>query len=148
VLKRLSGQSPEPDQEVISKDAPLTGPPMRISEVSKRTGLRAHTIRFYEKEGLLSPRYIQRKKNNYRDYAEEAINRLLLIKEGQLAGFTIADLRELTSADEGGTAADERQIILTQHKLVSIDRKIGRLQTFKAYLVKKLALMEQKNLAC
>jgi MerR family copper efflux transcriptional regulator len=126
---------------------PVTGPPMRISEVSKKTNLRAHTIRFYEKEGLLSPRYVQRKKNNYRDYAEEAINRILLIKEGQLAGFTIAELRELTNADEGGTAADERQVILIQRKLASIDRKIGRLQTFKAYLVKKLALMEQKNLA-
>jgi MerR family transcriptional regulator, copper efflux regulator len=121
---------------------------MRISEVSKKTHLRAHTIRFYEKEGLLSPRCVQRKKNNYRDYAEEAINRLLLIKEGQLAGFTIAELRELTSADESGAAADERQIILIQRKLASIDRKIGRLETFKAYLVKKLALMEQKSLAC
>lgn len=120
---------------------------MRISEVSKKTNLRAHTIRFYEKEGLLSRRYVQRKKNNYRDYAEEAINRILLIKEGQLAGFTIAELRELTSADEGGTAADERQVILIQRKLASIDRKIGRLQTFKAYLVKKLALMEQKSLS-
>ena len=120
---------------------------MRISEISERTHLRAYTIRFYEKEGLLSPRYVQRKKNNYRDYAEEAINRLLLIKEGQLAGFTIAELRELTSADDGDTATDERQVILIQLMLASIDRKIARLGTFKAYLVKKLALIEQRNLA-
>jgi len=118
---------------------------MRISELSKRTNLKAHTIRFYEKEGLLPPRYVQRRKNNYREYAEEAVNRLLLIKEGQLAGFTIAELRELTTADESGTATDERQVILIERKLGSIDRKIGRLESFKAYLTKKLALVEQKK---
>jgi MerR family copper efflux transcriptional regulator len=116
---------------------------MRISELSKRTNLKAHTIRFYEKEGLLPARYVQRKKNNYRDYAEEAVNRLLLITEGQLAGFSIAELRELTNADELGV--DERQVILIERKLASIERKIGRLEAFKAYLGKRLALVEQKN---
>jgi MerR family transcriptional regulator, copper efflux regulator len=119
--------------------------PMRISELAKRTNLKAHTIRFYEKEGLLPTRYVQRKKNNYREYAEEAVNRLLLIKEGQLAGFTIAELRELTNGDESGPAADERQLVLIERKLASIDRKIGRLESFKAYLAKRLALMERKN---
>jgi len=118
---------------------------MRISELSKKTNLKAHTIRFYEKEGLLPARYVQRKRNNYREYAEDAINRLLLIKEGQLAGFTIAELRELTKGDESSPAADEMQVMLIQHKLASIDRKIGRLESFKAYLTKRLALVERKN---
>lgn len=118
---------------------------MRISELSKRTNLKSHTIRFYEKEGLLPARYVQRKKNNYRDYAEEAVNRLLLIKEGQLAGFTIAELRELTNGDEASSAADQRQVILIERKLVSIDRKIGRLESFKAYLTKRLALVDCQN---
>jgi DNA-binding transcriptional MerR regulator len=110
---------------------------MRISELSKKTNLKAHTIRFYEKEGLLPARYVQRKKNNYRDYAEEAANGLLLIKEGQLAGFSIAELRELTNGDE--LATDERQVILIERKLGSIERKIGRLEAFKAYLAQRLA---------
>jgi MerR family transcriptional regulator, copper efflux regulator len=119
--------------------------PMRISELSKRTNLKAHTIRFYEKEGLLPTRYVRRKKNNYREYAEDAVNRLLLIKEGQVAGFTIAELRELTNGDESSPAGDEKQVMLIERKLASIDRKIGRLEGFKAYLTKRLALAERKN---
>lgn len=118
---------------------------MRISELSKRTNLKAHTIRFYEKEGLLPTRYVQRKRNNYREYAEDAVNRLFLIKEGQLAGFTIAELRELTKGDEASPAADEKQVMLIERKLASIDRKIGRLESFKAYLRKRLTLVERKN---
>src|ERR1700751_4022193 len=74
--------------------------PMKISELSKRTNLKAHTIRFYEKEGLLPTGCVQRKKNNYRESAEDAVNRLLLIKEVQLAGFSIAALRVLTILDD------------------------------------------------
>jgi MerR family transcriptional regulator, copper efflux regulator len=119
--------------------------PMRISDLSKRTNLKAHTIRFYEKEGLLPMRYVQRKKNNYREYAEEAVNRLLLIKEGQLAGFSIAELRELTNGDESNSSVNEKQVVLIERKLASIDRKIGRLETFKVYLAQRLALLERKN---
>jgi MerR family copper efflux transcriptional regulator len=118
---------------------------MRISELSERTNLKAHTIRFYEKEGLLPMRCVQRKKNNYREYAEEAVDRLLLIKEGQLAGFTIAELRELTNGDESTPSSDEKQAILIERKLASIERKIGRLESFKAYLSKRLAVVERRN---
>ncbi|MBV9877255.1 MAG: MerR family transcriptional regulator [Verrucomicrobia bacterium] len=118
---------------------------MKISELSKRTNLKAHTIRYYEKEGLLPTRYVQRKRNNYREYGEDAVTRLLLIKEGQLAGFTIAELRELTKGDESSPATDEMQVMLIERKLVSIDRKIGRLESFKAYLTKRLALAGRKN---
>jgi MerR family transcriptional regulator, copper efflux regulator len=123
---------------------PVTGP-MRISELSKQTNLKAHTIRFYEKEGLLSPRFVQRKENNYRDYSEGAVSRLLLIKEGQLAGFTIAELRELAGGDENGSDVDERQAMLVRRKLAAIDRRIGRLEEFKVYLIKKLARVRQES---
>ena len=94
---------------------------------------------------MLPTRYVQRKKNNYREYVEEAVNRLLFIKEGQLAGFTIAELRELTNGDESSSAADEKQLILIERKLASIERKIGRLESFKGYLTKRLAVAERKN---
>ncbi|HEX6567308.1 MAG TPA: MerR family transcriptional regulator [Chthoniobacterales bacterium] len=118
---------------------------MRISELSKKTNLKAHTIRYYEKEGLLPTRYVQRKRNNYREYVEDAVTRLLLIREGQLAGFTIAELKELTKGDESSPAADEMQVMLIERKLASIDRKIGRLESFKAYLTKRLAPGDEKT---
>ena len=146
--RNANGHPASASQQISSPPPPqldAVARPMRISELSKRTNLKAHTIRFYEKEGLLPTRYVQRKKNNYREYAEEAVNRLLLIKEGQLAGFTIAELRELTNGDEVSPAADEKQVILIERKLASIDRKIGRLESFKAYLAKRLAVVERKN---
>ena len=46
---------------------------MDIKEVEKRLSVSRANIRFYEKEGLISP---QRKENNYRNYSEEDIAKL------------------------------------------------------------------------
>ncbi len=56
-------------------------------------GLTIHTIRFYEKEGLLDDRHVRRESNNYRNYSEEAIERLKLIKKFQSIGCSLAELK-------------------------------------------------------
>ena len=71
---------------------------MKIHELAKKTGLTAPTIRFYEQEGLLDARHVRRTENNYRDYCEEAIEHLLMMKEVQAAGFTLAEFKELDAA--------------------------------------------------
>ncbi|CAM4282684.1 MAG: MerR family DNA-binding transcriptional regulator [Paenibacillus macerans] len=48
---------------------------MRIQELADKMGLTIHTIRFYEKEGLLDARHVRRESNNYRNYSEEAVER-------------------------------------------------------------------------
>ena len=46
---------------------------MNINQVEKMTGVSKRNIRFYEKQGLLSP---NREENNYRDYSEQDVNTL------------------------------------------------------------------------
>ena len=68
---------------------------MRIGELAKRTGLTRDTIRFYEKHGLIESRASTAQSNNYRDYAEEAAERLVMISEARSIGFTVAELQTL-----------------------------------------------------
>jgi MerR family copper efflux transcriptional regulator len=118
---------------------------MTISELAQRTHIKAHTIRFYEKAGLLPQRCVRRKRNNYRDYGEEAVERLLLIREGQLAGFTVAELKELISTEDAETLAAERQTMFIRRKIEAITSQIGRMERFRAYLIDKLALSGEKS---
>jgi MerR family copper efflux transcriptional regulator len=118
---------------------------MNISELAQRTRIKAHTIRFYEKEGLVPHRCVRRRKNNYRDYCEEAVESLLLIREGQLAGFTVAELKELVSTEDAGTVPAERQTMFIRRKIEAITSQIGRIERFRAYLVDKLAFLGEKG---
>jgi len=67
---------------------------MRIQELADKMGLTIHTIRYYEKEGLLDDRHVRRESNNYRNYSEEAVERLKLIKNFQSIGCSLAELKE------------------------------------------------------
>lgn len=70
---------------------------MKIGELSKRTGLAASKIRFYEDIGLL--KLVTRSANGYRTYPPEAEVILNLIANGQKAGFSLDELRKLLPAD-------------------------------------------------
>lgn len=50
---------------------------MTIKELEARTGIVRANIRYYEREGLLSPRRLD---NGYRDYSEEDVRTLEKIK--------------------------------------------------------------------
>ncbi len=50
---------------------------MTIKELEQRTGMPRANIRYYEEEGLLSPRRLD---NGYRDYAKEDVRTLEKIK--------------------------------------------------------------------
>lgn len=65
---------------------------MTIGEAESRTGLDRATIRYYEREGLLSPR---RMENGYRDYGEQEMTALLRIKLLRELGISLEDIRSL-----------------------------------------------------
>ncbi|GIO29021.1 MULTISPECIES: MerR family transcriptional regulator [Paenibacillus] len=67
---------------------------MKIQELADKMGLTIHTIRYYEKEGLLDDRHVRRESNNYRNYSDEAVERLRLIKNFQSIGCSLAELKE------------------------------------------------------
>jgi MerR family transcriptional regulator, copper efflux regulator len=119
---------------------------MFIKELEKKTGLTRHTIRFYEKQGFLEERSFRRKENNYRDYSEETVGYLMMLKAGQAAGFTLAEIKELIDADEANELPLQRKVEVIRQKMKDIDRKKAELDQMQTYLaqmlVNKLAWMD------
>jgi len=63
---------------------------MRIQELEHLVGMDRATIRFYEKEGLISPK---RSENGYRDYTEENTEELKKIRLLRLLGMSVFTIR-------------------------------------------------------
>ena len=68
---------------------------MLIGEISKKTELSRDTIRFYEKRGLIKVESSVSEFNNYKEYTEDTLRRLLLIKKTKRFGFTLNEISEL-----------------------------------------------------
>lgn len=121
---------------------------MKIHELAEKTGLTAPTIRFYEQKGLLDTRHVRRGENNYRDYHDEAVEHLLMIKEVQAAGFTLSEFKELDEACQAGDElATRTAATFLRRKIIAINEKIAELERVQAYLTDKLTEVLQENSA-
>jgi len=114
---------------------------MRISELADTVQLSVDTIRFYERRGLLDAEHFSRRSNNYRDYSETAIARLLLVRQGQAAGLTLSEIGGSIKAWESNelTAAQKNEFFGA--KLDEIDTRMRELQRLRQYLTDKLTSM-------
>ena len=66
---------------------------MNISEIEKITGISKQAIRFYEKEGLISPKRNQ--DNQYREYAENDVKTLKLIYILRKKGLSVDEISKV-----------------------------------------------------
>ncbi|HTK17109.1 MAG TPA: MerR family transcriptional regulator [Acidimicrobiia bacterium] len=71
----------------------------RIDELAQRASLTVDTIRYYAREGLLSP---PTKQGRHRLYGSEHLERLDRIRELQAQRFSLAAIRAIVDADQPG----------------------------------------------
>ena len=86
---------------------------MKINEVEAQVGITKKNIRFYEEQGLLTPR--RNSENGYRDYGPEEVAILYRIKLLRKLGLPLEEIRRMQM---GGTLADG----MRRH-LVSLERE-------------------------
>jgi MerR family Zn(II)-responsive transcriptional regulator of zntA len=105
---------------------------MLINELSKRTGITAHTIRFYEKSGLIKGiRDEKVKSNNYFHYDEETVEKLQLIRDAKAIGYTICEIAQLIEAWYSNKFSKDEKLSFLDEKLISLDQKIKDLKEMK-----------------
>lgn len=66
---------------------------LSIGQLSRRTGVKVPTIRYYEQMGLLAA--AERSLGNQRRYGDEELRRLSFIRHSRQLGFSLDDIREL-----------------------------------------------------
>lgn len=91
---------------------------MIIAEVSKKYGLTADTLRYYERIGLLPT--VNRNSSGYRDYTQEDCRWVQFIKCMRSAGLSIETLIEYVSLFQQGNATTEtrKELLLEQRKQI------------------------------
>ena len=101
-----------------------------IGELAKKAGVNVETIRFYQRRALL--RQPVKPFNGIRHYTEQDAQRIRFIKQGQKFGFTLDEIAELLSLDDGRHCREAKEIAL--RKLDSIRERIEGLRTIEAAL--------------
>jgi DNA-binding transcriptional MerR regulator len=111
---------------------------VRIGELARRTGVATKTIRYYEEIGVLPDP--DRTANDYRDYSEEAVDRLNFVRDAQATGLTLAEIASILDLRSQGEATCHHVIELLERHLTALDR---HLQTVRETRKKLTALTER-----
>ena len=113
-----------------------TAATLSIGEVSERTGLSVHALRFWEREGILANQ-VRRDSGGRRRYSEDDVDWLTLCIVLRESGMPVPEIRrytELVRAGEGTEA--ERLVILRAHE--------QRVRTQQARLARSMDLIRFK----
>lgn len=110
---------------------------LTIEEAAERTGVSAHTLRYYERIGLLAP--VPRGSGGHRRYTDADLGSVVFLTLLRQTGMPIRDMQrfvELTRA--GDHTIFDRVAVLTDHRtdlvahiallrrhLAALDHKIG-----------------------
>ena len=108
---------------------------MSINEFCRITNLSSHTLRYYERAGLM-PR-VERNASGHRRYSDRHTLWVQFLRRLRMAGMPIATIRHYAALIDQGTAGDaQRMALLREHR----NAVAARLRELKGHL----AAIDQK----
>ena len=120
---------------------------MRISEVSRRTGVSIRSLRYYEQKRLLCTRRLS---NGYRDLDEQAVERVQTIQMYLGLGLTTEQIEEILACT--GTSpfphplptCEEELLALYQDKLQDVEHQVAVLTALHTRLEERIACLQRQ----
>jgi len=103
-----------------------------IGALAKKAGVNVETIRFYQRRGL--PMMPFKPLKGIRHYCEKDVQRVQFVKKGQKLGFSLDDISELLSLENGQHCQEAKEIAL--RKLILIRERIEGLRMMETALSK------------
>ncbi|WP_341643323.1 MerR family transcriptional regulator [Thauera sp. SDU_THAU2] len=105
---------------------------LTIGDLSRSTGVKVPTIRYYEQMGLLSP--AERSEGNQRRYSVAERDRLSFIRHARDLGLTIDAIRELIELSQHPERPCRDADRIAAAQLETVRAKIARLRKLEAEL--------------
>lgn len=115
-----------------------------ISDAAAATGLSTHTLRYYERAGLmLDP--VERASSTHRRYGDADIAWVQFLTRLRSTGMPIATIREYTElVRQGDETVDARRELLVRHR-VAVLHQLEDITASLAAIDIKIAIYEQKG---
>ena len=106
---------------------------LRIGDVAVRSGVTRDAIRFYERSGLLDQP--GRTKSRHRIYDATILERIRLVRQLQVCGLTISDIKEiLFLRDADRPVASRRLTEILRARLGFLEERIAAMESCRARL--------------
>lgn len=106
-----------------------------IGALADAAAVNVETIRFYQRKGLIQAP--DRPQGGIRRYTQADLARVRFIKSAQRLGFSLDEITELLTLEDGAHCTQARQ--LAEHKLADIHSRLVDLQRIESALTALVA---------
>ncbi|MEU9943703.1 MerR family transcriptional regulator [Streptomyces lavendulae] len=121
----------------------LTQTRYTISEVEARTGLTQHTLRWYERIGLMP--HVDRSHSGQRRFTDKDLGWLAFVGKLRATGMSVADMvRYAELVREGEHTVDERRALL-EHTRREVRARLAELTDALGVLDRKIEMYAMKT---
>ncbi len=115
-----------------------------IGQLSKQTGVKIPTIRYYEQMGIIAAP--ERSISNQRRYTQTELNQLAFIKHARDLGLSIKDISELLKLSSKPEASCHNAHLIATKHLNSIKSRIKRLKKLEKQLKQIISVSDDGNI--
>jgi DNA-binding transcriptional MerR regulator len=106
----------------------VTDKPLLIGQLAASAGVKADSVRFYERNGLLPKP--TRTASGYRMYDRRAVDQLRFIKKAQSLGFSLDEVRRILRLKDHETTKCRSVLAMAEATLSETVVKLAELQRF------------------
>jgi DNA-binding transcriptional MerR regulator len=123
----------------MSSDTETKTPPhFTLYDVVQRSGLSEHTLRYYERIGLLD-RVKRDRSSGHRRYTAEDVQNIETLACLRTTGMSIEDMRKYLALLKDGKAAADQQLALFEAQKKALEQELAQKQEHLRYLEQKVA---------
>ncbi len=107
---------------------------LKIGEIAQLAGLSVNSVRQYEQRGLLKPS--ARSEAGHRLYSQEEVVQLQFIKRANLAGLTLAEVKDLLALVDKGERGENLPRVneVLEEKIREAEQKMEEISAFRESL--------------
>ena len=116
---------------------------LTIGQVAQRAGVGVETVRFYEREGLISEP--PRRPSGYRDYPPETVTRIVFIRRAKGLAFSLKEISELLDLRVRPRRNCSHVKQRADAKIADIDAKIAALRRMRRGLKSLAKACEERT---
>ena len=119
----------------------LTKDKLTIQEVTKATGLSAHTLRYYERIGLIHP--IEREENTRRSYTAEDVGWIDFLLKLRATGMSIKDMQRYAELQRQGEETLPERVEMLKSLRDKVEARMAELNEHLKLIYYKIDIYEK-----
>jgi len=109
---------------------------MTVTDLSRRSGVTAHAVRYYSRLGLLVPG--RNPDNGYRQFDRQDLVRLRFIRQAQSLGFTLEEIADILKDSGHGNSPCPRVREILQGRIEQNRKRLAELQDLQTRMEQAL----------